>query len=943
MRPNYQATRRPPDASATRLETVNWDSKTFQLPRKLIHSTQSAAEKNQFLTQTLAGVRASNAAASTKLAILESRFDYPALLNEVNASLKAILDLTVDQESPRISFDDNGIFSLHEPSLRGTTAKDLTIAAAGQDLSEGTLKNGYFYSFQVTVNARNAYDGDATVARDANLDEEVFNVTTRLKRIADDNGVLRLHPLFTSDVLRNPRNTLQVLVDITGSPPIFGTLKRPAQAVQADLEHIDFRTSYTKFHSTCRYKIYAVLIRKEYLGSALLTTGSLQLQLQDVHQMAIDPVTKLPAAQTVDQYYNRFQAVVVMFGTATPFPLDIPHAFFANASTSLRKQADSMTYKFPPAATNETAQQSLDRLRQVKSDLQGFEKQLNQLFSQLKGHVGPRTSGNRHTGAPRAFPAYMPVEYEDDNAYQFDPGPGMSYYQHSTHAFTDPHGYAFTDPHEYPHPSTMSHDALLFHTSVMLSAAEQAIQNATGSGNGFGPIECWGCTHHPVHHKDRFHRWTECERRGDPQAQVNARKGLNEFFQSRKDYVDRKQASTPYLATNPYRPTPIPAATTHAAFSANWKEHGFPSQKMLATVCTLADPNIPPCVRKSLFKTLKHDEPTPSLSHANPTYGEAATTPTRKIARFGTSNPHGVVNLHFVPLLAPTYKAPSIEDILASEIDDSDELPGLVPRQDDDDLGRPHPIPFMQSQLLVPPRQGGVTLSISQQMPHIRIKVGWNNDASLFAMIDTGAGLSLGRLSYHADIFKKRPHLVSSFVYLKDDPDMPEFDIGGVDQYGNTTRVTAVIVYITPFRVNGSSVTLSIGLSASASTNTIIGLPFLRAAEAALIMSPRDDESMVAQKLGVTFKIEYAVPLRADTTPMLDPDTHAAYATFPAQVDTPAMITESFSAIRTLLAPITEALCTPLASNEDDLEQNKSVHFETDDEWLMHVDFPDLQ
>jgi hypothetical protein len=89
-------------------------------------------------------------------------------------------------------------------------------------------------------------------------------------------------------------------------------------------------------------------------------------------------------------------------------------------------------------------------------------------------------------------------------------------------------------------------------------------------------------------------------------------------------------------------------------------------------------------------------------------------------------------------------------------------------------------------------------------------------------MVDTGAGLSLGRLDYHKSIYETRPHVVSSFVYLKDSPDMDEFDIGGVDEFRNPTRVTAIITYKPPFHINGSTVTLSYGLSASASTNTIL-------------------------------------------------------------------------------------------------------------------------
>jgi hypothetical protein len=71
-------------------------------------------------------------------------------------------------------------------------------------------------------------DGDATVAANALLMEEVFDVATRLKRTADDTGVLRLHPLLTSDVLRNPRNTLLVLASASNTfPPTAPTSLLP--------------------------------------------------------------------------------------------------------------------------------------------------------------------------------------------------------------------------------------------------------------------------------------------------------------------------------------------------------------------------------------------------------------------------------------------------------------------------------------------------------------------------------------------------------------------------------------------------------------------------------------------------------------------------------------------------------------------------------------------
>jgi hypothetical protein len=45
-------------------------------------------------------------------------------------------------------------------------------------------------------------------------------------------------------------------------------------------------------------------------------------------------------------------------------------------------------------------------------------------------------------------------------------------------------------------------------------------------------------------------------------------------------------------------------------------------------------------------------------------------------------------------------------------------------------------------------------------------------------------------------------------------------DIGGVDEHGNRTKVTAVNTYKTLFRISGQGVLLPYGLSESVSTNT---------------------------------------------------------------------------------------------------------------------------
>lgn len=160
-----------------------------------------------------------------------------------------------------------------------------------------------------------------------------------------------------------------------------------------------------------------------------------------------------------------------------------------------------------------------------------------------------------------------------------------------------------------------------------------------------------------------------------------------------------------------------------------------------------------------------------------------------------------------------------------------------------------------------------IRLNISQIMPHVKLPIGTKFEATLSAMVDTCAGLNLGRLSYYQHIAEKQPHLVQSLVFLKDVDNMEEFDLGGVDEKGNSARVTAVVTYFTPFRVQGQPVCISFGLAETASTNTIHGLPFLRATHSAIFLDGDAEESLVCQRLGTTFPLTYMVPLRADRAP----------------------------------------------------------------------------
>jgi hypothetical protein len=183
-----------------------------------------------------------------------------------------------------------------------------------------------------------------------------------------------------------------------------------------------------------------------------------------------------------------------------------------------------------------------------------------------------------------------------------------------------------------------------------------------------------------------------------------------------------------------------------------------------------------------------------------------------------------------------------------------------------------------------------VQLSISQVMPHINIPIGkTSRAATLCCMVDSGAGLSLGRLSYHKSIYNRHPELVHSWLDMKDSSDMEEFTIGGIDAKGAPTRVTSLISYYTPFTVNGQAVNIQFALAEDVASNAIIGIPFLRSTCSSVLF---EHDTMVAQKLGHTFKIFYQVPHQSEVAPMT---STGATATFPATILTPAQVSQEIS------------------------------------------------
>jgi hypothetical protein len=160
----------------------------------------------------------------------------------------------------------------------------------------------------------------------------------------------------------------------------------------------------------------------------------------------------------------------------------------------------------------------------------------------------------------------------------------------------------------------------------------------------------------------------------------------------------------------------------------------------------------------------------------------------------------------------------------------------------------------MQAGIVAPP----VTFPLSQIMSHTLIGIGLKGMGSLVAMVDSGLGCSIGRLSYHKSIADNVPELVAKFEWI---PENNQIGIGGIDVQRSPIKITAIVVYHTPHWCDGQPVPLTFGLSSHVSTNTILGIPFLRQAHAATMMNTNNGkESLMCSRFGQVFLLLYQPP-----------------------------------------------------------------------------------
>ena len=325
-----------------------------------------------------------------------------------------------------------------------------------------------------------------------------------------------------------------------------------------------------------------------------------------------------------------------------------------------------------------------------------------------------------------------------------------------------------------------------------LSQAEEAMREASGTSN---PLICWGC-------RIPGHRFQDCPKQKDPQVLANARAKIQEW---REKFVGRG-----YRNPDSFIP--------RAKLESDWKNLGFRSLSDVKNIITIISSSTSKKERKSAFENLASVDKKRAYVAA-PT--DPATPPTKNPR--GTGLPKVDSNTSFLTFFSIPQEATSTVALLA------------------------------------PPRQElrRRPLSMTQTLPTIHLPVGDpEKKCTLAGLIDTCAGVCLGKLEYHMQVMKQFPGVAINFVQFSESQYREEY-IGGINGGPPSVIISASIDYLLPYQVQGSSATIRVALSSQVATNTIFGLPFLK--KGGFILNLQDN-TVHASVFGDTYAITYCVP-----------------------------------------------------------------------------------
>jgi hypothetical protein len=153
-----------------------------------------------------------------------------------------------------------------------------------------------------------------------------------------------------------------------------------------------------------------------------------------------------------------------------------------------------------------------------------------------------------------------------------------------------------------------------------------------------------------------------------------------------------------------------------------------------------------------------------------------------------------------------------------------------------------------------------IPCAVDNTLPHIAFEV--VKVVFVSALVDSCAGVSTGRFSFHMHVMSRLPKGSYKLMYFDgDEPFKPLWLRGAINQAkecGEEGKLFAVVVYNTMYEsTNGGGIKFAFALGHDVSVNTIIGLPTLKGLKGILDVV---ESKFTCHLIGTVFPIEYKEP-----------------------------------------------------------------------------------
>ena len=818
------------DPANLTMEEVQWDKSTYFLPA-VLPPTASSELRSRVLALTLKTLtRSTRGDYATKSALLEQRFQCASAATRARTMASPAKNIL------------GGAYSFDDPLIKRSTGAVMTIS---DPPSAADKRQGKYLEFRATFRSPTLNPG---------LTDHPKSFVTAVRLPTDPQTGQVVNDLATKDDWLDATTVMTIIYRQTAALPELLELGE-LQNGRLQIKEQTISNKMTSFYDKAYFDVLQTEIAKDYVGEAIQNAQSV---VQNTRQVRI-----LNGRQIVDPievYLKRYASALDLLDEDKPYPIDIVSTCHQNMSDITKKQIKTLGWTEPPkAASNSGQHEQLSRLRTIAIRAEEAIK-TTQLVAGTRRQILPSNSS-------AAFPTIPIFTTQADEEQEHltllpplpeiqvarPPGPppdqldatvatGISTLA-ADRTIAHPFGHVMA-AQPVPH-ATLMEEAKEF--QIFLSNSEIAMRAAAGEEDKL----CWGgCFKFFPNDTDGRHTYAACPFRRVDRVREHALPHLKRFRQQNGP-LNRRVSS---LLADPDRLTAAFCypATQNGGISkadlddlqANWQDRGFASAEMARSICLMANPNTSKRDREAEATSLKNkiirnaSNKRRREQNRNDlrTYRSQQTTVSTASSAGGWPNNDGTtddsINNSFILVTLP---------IFSTGLEENNTL--------------------LQNQTVNVPS----LLRMSQALPHIDIPVGadMKSKITLRTVFDSGAGLNVGRRSYHENVKKSYPHLVITFVDLQQgNYDTPA--IGGVDGNAYGSSVTAIITYRTPFYVGGKPVKLTFGLVDGLCARSILGITTMQKARMNYLVAP---QVVTSEAFNYTFQVTMQKPSTDDTPP----------------------------------------------------------------------------